>query len=229
MPSCQHCRFEFPALQTPISTCPRCGQSLAESEGRQNWTSIARLTNLAEVGYFADALETRGMPTKVRQHNEYSALDGTWRSTFILQVPQTDGAAAAELMEHELAQSQDEVEDWEFTRAAGENGTPSFPAAPWKSLALVLVASGLAYCAGHSGVDQLHGQRPPRLQPSLWQALRESSGPLVTNGPPGKPCRRISFDPATGSVFLEDDFDGDGRFDRLRQFQEGRLVGELAR
>ena len=225
MPSCQHCRFEFPAHQTPTSTCPRCGQALAESEVGQDWTSIARLTNLAEVGYFADALETRGMPTKVRQHNEYSALDGTWRSTFILQVPQTDGVAAAELIEHELAQSADEAEDWDLARAAGDSGPPSFPAAPWKSLAMVLVASGLAYCAGHSGADQL----PPRLQPSLWQALRESSSPLVTNGPPGTPRQRISFDPATGSILLEDDFDGDGRFDRLRQFQEGRLVRELAR
>ena len=60
-------------------------------------------------------------------------------------------------------------------------------------------------------------------QAILWEALGESDSPLVGRS------RRLKSEPARGRVIIDDDTDGDGRFDRRRVFQQGRLVEESQR
>lgn len=223
MTNCPKCRYQWPPHQAAASACPRCGCELSTDDWTAN-VAIARLTNLAEIGFFADTLEGDGIATNVVQHDEFSALDGSWHSIYILQVPRRDAAAATQRLKDELAALEGQ-QSWD---APEEDGSQRAAAAGsiWKPVVLVLVASGMAYFAGRSGFQQ-----PPRFVPakdSLSQALGETTVPLATERVAGRHWRQLRYDEPTRSIVLEEDFDGDGQFDRLRQFRDGHLVADFA-
>ena len=242
MTRCPQCRHELSPVQPPPPICPRCGADLSPDDAAYPWVSVARLTDLAEVGYFADLIEADGVSTHIIQHNEFSALDGSSQTVFLLQVPSQDSSATVEKIKRELQQT-DSVEDQPETppRAGFLEPRPpvdfsvpppaDFPETPtggvsvWRPVVLVLMAGGLVYLAGRAGLD-----RPKRPVPSgqpLWKVLSESNAPLVEQAPSGQPTRRLRHDAASGTIILEVDLDGDGHFDWERHFREGELVQQV--
>jgi hypothetical protein len=89
-------------------------------------------------------------------------------------------------------------------------------------LALMVVAGGLAYLAGQ-GVFPWPGRAPvPNGREALWDAIIKIDAPLVTESAGNGPRYRIGFDRAKDAFYLDEDRDGDGRFERPRRyFQRG--------
>ncbi|MEQ8791857.1 MAG: hypothetical protein RIC55_36710 [Pirellulaceae bacterium] len=224
MELCPHCRVEIVASHAPSTTCPACGGSLAR-ETAARWTSVARLANLAETGYFADLLQADGVPTNVLHHSEFDAVDGAWRSLYVLQVPEGRAAEAAESLRRELELTDDAAsESWSgesWRRASGQHAPSGVSV--WKPVALMLVASGLAYCAGRTGME-----RPPVARPThdeLLKALHDLPRDTVFRSDDGQTERKLMVGP-DGTVILEEDDDLDGRPNRLRIFRDGVKVAD---
>lgn len=231
MSRCGKCQFLFSVHQPPLSVCPRCGADQAASDEAEPWSSIARLTDLAEVGYFADILENEGITTRVRQHDEFSALDGSWRAIFIVQVPSERSSQAARFLGEVHEQTTDETVDSDgepapLTTASTDHGRTTMAAAWWKPVVFVLIASGL-----FSIVRQVGRGAPekPLPGPSLWDALLETDQVFASDANPNDRGRRLVTDRRSRTIWLHEDTDGDGRSDRVRCFREGRLVREVAR
>jgi hypothetical protein len=231
MSQCGKCHHLFAADQAPPTLCPRCGAEQTTDDASRQWVSIARLTNLAEVGYFADVLESEGFTTRVRQHNEFSALDGSWRTLFIVQVPPDQGTEAAEHLRQTLEQTADETPRpdakgfFPGSLSAGEEGSPASTSL-WKPVVVVLIASGLFYGARH--FDRQVPEKP-RPGPSLWDVLTESDQVFTSNEAFGRANYRLVTDRRSRTVWLQEDTDGDGQMDRIRCFRAGEMVRELAR
>jgi hypothetical protein len=89
MTQCTRCGRRFSWSQPDSSReeaiCSQCGAAPTTSHPTQ-WKPIARLSNLAEAGFYADFLEGEGYVARVHHRNDYSALDSTWESSFELQV-----------------------------------------------------------------------------------------------------------------------------------------------
>jgi hypothetical protein len=220
MKLCPHCRTEINVPRDASLRCPGCGRRLPDEE-LPRWTSIARLVNLAETGYFADLLQTNGVPTNVVHHSEFDAVDGAWRTIYLLQVPENASAEAAEALQRELALGEEESEAW---RRGTEGAARRGPTSVWKPMVLILVAGGLAYCAGRSGVD-----RPPPARPShdeFWTAFGDLPAESVFNSQDGGVRRKLTVDRESRTVFLEEDYDADGTWDRLRMYRQGQLVSD---
>lgn len=218
MKHCQHCSYTFVAIRED-GICPRCQQPIPRSPGRQRWTNVARVSNLAEVGYLADLLEGEGIATQILQDSDFCAVSGSWLTTYLLRVPGEKSGTAIQCLKDEVAPADDSP--WSDEAYAQRHGAGK-PLATWRSVVLVLMAGGIAYYAGRVSVERPH--RPIPLRESLWQAISEDDQPLVSF-PNAKPSRRLRFEPATRSIMLEDDADGDGQF-RVRRFQQGQLVEE---
>jgi hypothetical protein len=231
MSRCVKCQQPFPAHQPPPSFCPRCGAERIADDDQDRWTSIARLTDLAEVGYFSDVLESEGFTPRVRQHNEFSAVDGSWKTIFIVQVPPQQSGEAAQHLRLALEQTTDEADQAGDDRAlSGEASSGEKSANPWASLwkpvVFVLIASGVVYSMRH--VDR-GPRQPPRPGTSLWDTLIETDQVFASDSGNQHPNRRLVADRRTRTIWLYEDINGDGRADRVRGYREGRLVRELAR
>jgi hypothetical protein len=224
MQLCPHCRIEIHTSQAEATTCSVCGGSL-QATGAPRWTSIARLANLAETGYFADLLQGDGVPTNVVHHSQFDAVEGTWRSLYVLQVPEGRAPEAAESLKRELDLSDEApTEAWqgESWRPASGEHAPS-GVSVWKPVALMLVASGLAYYAGRSGWE-----RPPVARPrhdELLKALNEMPRNTVFRSRDDQAERNLIVGP-DGDVILEEDYDLDGRPNRRRTFHNGEVVAD---
>ncbi|MCO6453843.1 MAG: hypothetical protein J5I93_00895 [Pirellulaceae bacterium] len=209
-----------------MSFCPQCrrelpGESAAESAGAViDWAPVARLSHLAEVGFFADGLEAAGIATNVHQQQEFSALDGRWTMQFILRVPRGELQRAAQLLRDEVAASEDP--DAASEPHAEFTGAGASRPRSWAPLLLVLVAGSLAYVAGRGGWAQPRQHLAPD---PLRRALSESEEPLLGGtGPDGQPGRILRYDANSDSIILADDLDGDGRFERQRRFRLDSLA-----
>lgn len=208
MPRCHQCRTE---LTREATICPRCGADIPEPDANK-WVSIARLRNLAEAGFFADLLGDQQIECRIYQHDRFSALDGSWSMDYFLQVRQPEAEEAALWMQQYLD---------------GEKSEPADDASPalraWKPLALVLVCGGLAYWVGQ-GVIAARPARQLSHNPTLWEVLGRIDRPFTTSGEVGQARYRLQPDPEHDRIYLEEDRDGDGMFERHLEFSGGRLM-----
>jgi hypothetical protein len=221
MRRCKFCHRNFNTSADGM--CPFCGKALA-AESEANWTSVARLANLAEAGFFSQMLADEGIASQIRQHDDFSALDGSWSSVYVMQVPQIDAQRATERIRQELASgSTEELAQTIKPETAGATAT-------WKPVALMLFAGSLAYLAGQN-VPRHEGQVPHNdSRASLWDAVRQIETPLVSEPVADGARFRLSYDRGHSVFLLEEDRDGDGRYDRRRAFhQRNRGVRNLAR
>lgn len=230
MTRCHQCQSELldyqqsltgqaPAGRAATGFCAQCGVDLTQPPVDEGWTSIARLASLAEVGYFADLLDGREISTNVRQHNQFSAVDGGWQTTYYLQVPQILSAEATEALQRELEEMANH-KDYNDTEEADKQPTPAI--ASWRPVVLVLVVGGIAYCAGRGGLQR--PPAPPKSTDSLWQVFTEAPSPWEYSAGLDEPRRRLRYDDQTNRILLEEDFDHDGQFDSQRWFRQGELA-----
>jgi hypothetical protein len=166
------------------------------------------MSNLAEVGFFADLLEAEGLTTRVQHRHDFAALDGVWETFYELHVSSDVAEKAVQVLRTELA-GENTVDEPPLTGL--ETGAPR--PNMLRPLLFAAVAGGLAYWVGRSGV----GPPPaPTRADALWHVVAESP-PFWSEPTDGFARRRLRFDAATQSVIIDDDFDGDGHFDRRRR------------
>lgn len=243
-PQCSH-RFHADAHQPPTH-CPQCDE-LLRIDRPSDWAPVARLANLADSGYFSDLLTQHEIAVQVQELDEYSALLGLWESVFVLQVARDDAERAKELInEHvetsrdSLAESDDAASMQQTSPAAQHDPWSSHDhdlgwadeherstAVPiWKSVAVVLIVGGLAYAVGRSSGKLETETAPTADQDTLWQALSRPGETFVTDVPPGARKFRLRFDAQADHIDIDEDVDGDGRYDRRRTFERGLLINQ---
>ncbi|MFV2067871.1 MAG: hypothetical protein ACC645_12925 [Pirellulales bacterium] len=100
-----------------MAHCPRCGHDLSAidaggglrsqvespEQAERDWVPVARITGLAEAGFLEDLLQDRQIPSRVRQWDDFSALDGSWSTIYIMQVPAEHAGPATAAIGEELA------------------------------------------------------------------------------------------------------------------------------
>lgn len=229
MRHCHQCGFPLSESSDHAAVvCAQCGQTSEPTPQGPAWTSIARVSSLADVGYFEDLLSSDEIDCRVHERDDFSAVDGTWQKTYVVQVPEHVATRAVERLRGEIAETED-VPAAAYDAYGSASNEDTGPAL-WKPLALILLAGGLVYMAGRSG-PLAAGKAPQRHEPagSLWNALTESDIVLKGEGDAGQGRRALRYDPIRERLILEVDTNGDGRFDRRREFRSGRLVHESMR
>ena len=220
--ACDRCgqRFESPML-SDHRMCAACVDSASETD----WVSVARVSSLAEVGYFEDLLGRQQIEAQVHQREDFDAVAGLWHPTFVVQVPRPRAETAIALMQQELAT------DSALHANDGETVWSTLQRSAW----FMLLASGLVYFAGRTMMHGAPAADPPvraidEAGPaSLWEALMETDSLWVSPGQNGQPARQLRYDTQQRLLWLEEDTNGDGEVDRHRVFQNGVLLGEEQR
>lgn len=215
-PFCRH-RFESSSNDNQV-TCPQCG---CDVEVSTKWSSIARLTNLAEAGYFEHLLRSQGIVPRIIARDDFDALRGGWQPTFVMQVRGTDADRGVAAMQQDVETAENHVSPH------GDEDDDDEATSRWMPVALMLVAGGLVYWGGGGGGL---APRPPQArdrQQTLWKALTETPQPLFSPEGPRGSRRQIRYDAQSDRLYVEEDFDGDGRMDRRRAFSAGRLVEDV--
>lgn len=219
---CHHCRHHFDAPEAAATAiCPECRSEVRVPEPAQ-WVSVVRTSNLAEAGYLANELESGGFDSQIRQHDSFSAIDGSWTTRFLIQVPAENAQPAADhlrfhLAENELAAPVPSAEDFAVD-AAGRG------VVVWRPLALMIVAGAAVLLIGHK-IRELRGRpHEPPSRARLLQVLERIDRPFVSVDPGQAGNRfRLLFN-RPGQVWrLQEDMDGDGRYDREWRFRESVL------
>ncbi|MBN1851757.1 MAG: hypothetical protein JW829_03505 [Pirellulales bacterium] len=228
---CPHCRAEIDPTapfqpdigiqtDTPITAVP--GPHDPGTSPIQ-WSTVARSTNMAEMGYLAHQLECRGYEVRIEQHDSFSALDGSWTSLYLLQVPAGDAEPSAHAIQEQL--SLDETDSDVDSLLAGELapevpddglGTPAF----WRPVALIVFAGVALLFVGHRMRELRGPDANPPHSPSLLRALEKIDQPFVSQPSPSNSKRyRITFDRHQHRWYLDTDIDGDGVYDQHHTFR----------
>ena len=214
MSRCLKCFHEFKSGALVPQLCPQCGCDLRDDQERLQWRPIANISNMSEVGFLADLLHAKDIPTDIQQHDEFSAEAGGWKSMFVLRVEQSQAVAAVDLLKQEMAR---EVGNTQTDRDITASPSDSAPLRSSKiSFVTILIIASLAYSFWRGAA--FIPQQTPGPNHDLWNSLTESNEPLRTSATVGKPFRQLRFDPLLERLLLEEDFDGDGNIDLTRQF-----------
>ena len=245
MTSCPKCSHSFHSdAHDPPTHCPACGAKLRR-DAPSEWVPVARLADMTDSGYFSDVLRQHEIEVRVHEVDEFSALLGLWEVVFVLQVPRDDAERAIDLVRAEIEGGHEEPADHmpneladpvqsesyfkvptsgdeQFEWPGATDGSQAAPL--WKSVALVLVVGSLAYGVGRSTARRDAAEIPQDQRDALWQALSQPGETFGTEGPPGARRYRLRYDAPSDQIHMEEDIDGDGRYDRRQVFERGRLV-----
>jgi hypothetical protein len=181
------------------------------------WVSVVRTGNLAEAGYLANELEAEGFHSRVEQHDSFSAIDGSWTSVFLIQVPSEEVQESADhlrvhLAETELAQPIAAADV--FLDDASQRG-----AVVWRPIALMIVAGAAILFIGQKMRELRGRQHEPPSRARLMHALENIDRPFVSVDPNHAPNRfRILYSHQARIWRLQEDMDGDGSYDREWRF-----------
>lgn len=225
-------------VDSPARYCARCGADVRGADA-ERWVPVARVTNLAELGYFEDRLLDAGIEPRLVDDDNFDALHGVWRGSYAIWVRAKDAAEAADLIETELESGDSEPAHREWTALAGHAAAVSraTPAGSewmgtnrlgrngsWPPLVACLIAGGLVYWGGHALVAALRQPAEAGRHSDLARVLQLLDRPLATDADDGGPRVVLRNDRARRSIWLEEDRDGDGRADARLQFRDGRLL-----
>lgn len=216
-PECRRGIDDHDSLATGF--CPYCRSDLPDA-GSPDWTSVARVANLAEAGFLCDELSTLGIENRLVQSESFSALSGGWSAAYVIQVSPDDATAATSQLKSHLSEVESDRGDREFHRPllAGDDHTidPVF----WRPVALMLIAGVASFALGRQMPNDRNPRQPAPRRGSMSMAIEAIGRPLVTEPNAAGACHRLIFDDRQRCWYLETDGDGDGRFERRQRFHE---------
>lgn len=225
--TCQYCRQQFtPSPWEEPVTCPHCGEELSGQSAADTLRTVARVSNLAEVGYFEEVLQAAGIETKILEHDDFNAVSGGWHRTYVLRVAPHQADEAVQLLERALdaTSDTDEADRIKPANTQGRFATGGIFAllAAGLLLLLYLGADDQRWLdGGHVGPADERAAGP---SPALWRALAEESTPLSTPQEGKRSRRRLYYDEDRDVILLEEDHDGDSRIDRTRGFRGAGVI-----
>lgn len=219
------------AEDRPARFCPWCGADMPLIDG-EAWTTLLRLSSSAEAGFLAEQLERRSIDTRLAQHDEFSAIDGTWQVRYLLLVHEDNAVEAARQIKHVLEAPEAESIRREQAEYAGarfgidDHEPADLPGGglPWWAWAGVVVG---ALAMGGYFFDRRPAELP--LEPSndeLLEALRVNGGRWHRPRTDTEPAMSFHFDERNHMWVLDEDLNGDQVPDRRRKFQRGELVSD---
>lgn len=191
---------------------------------------VARFSNAAEAGFFADELQDRlQISVSLQVEENFDALTGYWGNRMALLVPESAGSAAAMLLQEILEQTEEDGEalapdaealdggSWTGTEfEVAEAGSPQ-SGINWVPIVLTLAAGSAAIW----GVRKLNEAPRPNAGPvpvngreeQLWNTLRMPHGGWMLNHDeiPGR--RQLRIDGRRGLVVIQEDANGDGVYE----------------
>lgn len=212
---CHHCRHEFENRERAATAiCPECRSEVRVPQPTE-WVSVVRTASLAEAGYLAHELEAGGFESQVKQHDSFSALDGSWSTLFLIQVPAEQAQHSADHLRSHLADP-----DISTPLTSAEDG-PERGTVIWRPLALMIVAGATVLLIGHKMRELRVRQQEPPSRAGLLTVLEQIDRPFVSVNQDHAPNRfRLIFS-RHGQVWrLQEDMDGDGQYDREWRFRE---------
>jgi hypothetical protein len=196
--------------------CPYCADELPRQSTDQ-WTDVARVTNLAEAGFLSDELIGLGIDARIYQLEEFSAVTDRWATVYLIRVPGRVAREAAAQIRTHLAEEPEDADagalGFRFA-AAGQSVDPLL----WRPMAMVVLAGVASFLLGQRFSEQNVDRRPLRGG-SLTTAVGAIGRPFVSEPAPGEPQYRLSLNRRHEIWYLDTDRDGDGVFDTRHQFQ----------
>jgi hypothetical protein len=179
-----------------------------------SWTSIARITNLAEAGFLTDELVGSGIEARIHQLDDFNALIDRWTSLYLIQVASGDvDQAAARIQRYRDEDVRNDPDDESQQQPlSGLIMDPQF----WRPVALIMLASIASFVVGQRLSGQNGGR--PMASNSLPSKVNQIGRPFVTEPAAGQPRYRLSFDSRQKAWSLDIDRDNDGRYDSRQQF-----------
>lgn len=208
------------ASHVPPSACPHCGSTRAHEDTAdlENFVPIARIGSLAEAGYLEERLAAEGIACALRGNERFDAVSGMWESELALLVPEEHVARATSVMQQELQ------EDPETTQAppAADSAESFERPDPFADMEASRPRWGMWAAAVLIGAAGLGGFQLITAKPAatnaegeLWHTLTECA-----NNQPGT----IEYDPASDTLTVWKDLDGDGIGDRAYYFRGGKHI-----
>lgn len=218
MPSCPTCNAYLTPLQLADNDCPDCRGRAAASgpQHRDDWRSAAKVVNLAEAGYLASRLEGEGIAARLVQSDSFSAVDGTWSSYYVLQVPSDALPASTELIRLESEQLRGEEPDFDQFGEPIEHEPVHLVF--WRPVALMAVAGLATLWLGQHVPDPRPRVAPHRSAAAMAAAVEALGEPMVVVDATGRTTHRLRYRSDSRSWLLESDTNHDGRFDRRQRF-----------
>jgi hypothetical protein len=214
-------RHEFAAEPLPSDLGPGTG----EESGRS--TIVARFHNVAEAGYFVEALAANDIAATLRAEEQFDGISGTWSCRYALSVDENDAHLAAQrlrdLVDGEAIAPPPERHDETGRRDDFADEPAAGPSLlPWALLLLVLVVAaivwgqvGKARRIGAAGVRE--AVPPDPAPPEPWREMTSRPGRWIQFDGEGRPVRQIVVH-ADGRATLTADTNGDGRPDSRVEF-----------
>jgi hypothetical protein len=218
MPTCPRCDAFITSVDSANGDCPQC--HAAEHEARDarhgDWRSAAKVTNLAEAGYLVSRLAGEGIEARLFQSESFSAMNGSWSSTYVLQVPATMLEDAGEILRSEAEEF--EREQPEYDSFGEPIDDEPVHLVFWRPVALMAVAGLATLWLGQRVADPRPRVAPHRSAAALGAAMEAVGKPFVVTTDAGRVYHRLRYHSGNRTWYLESDTDGDGRLDRHQRF-----------
>lgn len=223
---CPHCGEPYVAAEYVPHQRAAGGKAAANLPAEEPWESVARGTNLAEIGFLADLLEAHGIGTRVHHRDQFHGEQ--WHGHFELLVHQDRAGEARVVLRNEVEQfvadaSDDSLKDPAAPGTVRQEGpghaSAAQPRSVWPSLVWAAAAVGVT-CV----VSQLAGERRPSPfppNPASWQELAESS-PYWSAAAPHQRRQGLEIDADSRTIWFLEDRDGDGEVDGRRVWLSAR-------
>ncbi len=212
MNQCDQCGRRLSSFEAAQAKCPSCGQKLPE-QATAAWRAVARFANLAEVGFFADVLEGHAVATRVHHQQKFDAMGGHWQTSYELMVNESDVEQAVKVLREEIGTAPDEFDDEAPDRHDGAPLAPRSLASYWTPVIWAVLAGGLGYLAGRAESSDTSG-RTAQTQRFLLSVA--DAAPFHSDPRPAKIARGLRWDHEQRLLVLEEDQNGDGRYDVIR-------------
>ena len=217
MQVCPQCfeSFEVPHEYASGQICPAC-EAEPDLTAEQGWKNAARIKNLAEAGYLVSLLGSRQIDARLIESNSFSATDGSWNHSYMLQVAADQIETAMPILQAESHAADDEDEE----RLLYADDDQPLPLVIWRPVALLALAGVATLWMGNQWIDTRPRDAPARGAEKLTSALQAVDRPFVATDARGQARHRLQYNANARAWWLDTDVDGDGTFEIRQAFPQ---------
>lgn len=217
-----------------MGCCKNCGCS-TEPEQLQlaidgPIVALARFPSLAECGFFADELSAAtNVTTETRTQDEFDPLTNNWSASYVLCVHEKDAESAMGFLSQRKVTGEDAGDEFEedFSTQPTSREThqaklqdADIAAFTQPSLFgwLIPMLMTAAVAAGGTWL-YLEKAKGPNPSGSVVTELERYGRQWIQKNSTGRIVRQMTFDQKSRVMEISEDAEGDGEFERSREFQ----------